>query len=194
MSKVGKLKINPVGVSRSTRLWQILPFSLPLGLCRFGRLLLTSLLGSKETVGGGGRGSSGRGRGGWSGRGRGGRARGGWLVQCLPPSAAVCVFFLSFSQFWTFYKTRGSRQVRASCTSWRSPRALGALPGDCTGNLKVFCFYADIFIFLCRCIYKDIGNFFFLPCLHRLESENFWQRTEEEAQQHSGGRLGWGFF
>lgn len=44
-----------------------------------------------------------------------------------------------------------------------------------------------VFIFLCRCIYKDTSNFF--PCLHRLEREYFWQRTKEKAQQPFGGRF-----
>lgn len=48
MSKVGKLKMNPVGVPKSTRPGQIFPW----GLCRF-RKLLTCSLGSKEVSSGG---------------------------------------------------------------------------------------------------------------------------------------------
>lgn len=48
MSKAGKLKMNPVGVPKSTRPWHIFPW----GLCRF-RKLLTCSLAPKETAQGG---------------------------------------------------------------------------------------------------------------------------------------------
>lgn len=65
-------------------------------------------------------------------------------------SAAVCIIFHSFLANLNILQAEGSRQVRASCSSPRSPRALGALsedrPHEEPESFGVLFSYADVFL------------------------------------------------
>lgn len=106
------------------------------------------------------------------------------VARCLPSFCSSLHNFSFFFAILNILQDEGSRQVRASCSSRRSPRALGALSGDrlhWKPESFLFLFsYADVFI--------KIQVIFFLVST-ALKESTFGKRTKEKAQQPFGGRF-----
>lgn len=108
-------------------------------------------------------------------------------ARCLPPFCSHLHIFSFFFAILNILQDEGFEAgesilhvAEEPAGTWRALRGPSAL-----GTRKFF-----VFIFLCRCIYKDISNFFLVSTA--LKASTFGKGRRKKLSNILGG--GWGFF